>query len=183
MKNLTKVSLMAASLMFAGNALAVDDVNEGSGEVKVTGHVPVNCSVEVGEGIIDLEHNPTQGEVYGFTGDIVFTCNNKAGANVDLTSANGGLANQDSPEHLIDYSAWLELTGLSKETMGGIGGDFVELVCKDGSCGANTLMTGQKDEMLAMGAVNGVLTVSITQDIKFAGFYNDTMTVAIAAKL
>jgi len=182
MKNLTK-SLIAASMLIAGSALAVDDVSEGSGEVKVTGHVPVKCTVEVGEGNIDLEHNPTQGEVYGFSGDIAFTCNNKAGANVDLTSANSGLANQDSPEHVIDYSAWLELVGLEQPTMGGIGGNFVELVCKESSCNSNTLMTGQKDTMLAMGAVSGVLTVSITEDIKFAGFYNDTMTVAIAAKL
>jgi len=94
MKNLSKLSLLTASLMFAGSAIAVDDVTEGSSGVKVTGHVPINCTVEVGEGNIDMEHNPAVGPRFAFGGDIVFTCNNKQGANITVTSANGGLANE-----------------------------------------------------------------------------------------
>ena len=183
MKNLTKLSVLAASLMLAGNALAVDDVTEGSGEVKVTGHVPINCTVTVGEGDLDLGHNPPVGERFGFDGSIEFACNNKAGANIDLVSASGGLANADSPDHVIDYSAWLRINNTSLPVMNGIGGPFVELVCVDGSCDSNTVMTSPKDENLAMGMVEGALSVSVEEDIKFSGFYNDTLTVAISAKL
>lgn len=183
MKNLTKLSVLAASLMLAGNALAVDDVTEGSGEVQVTGHVPINCSVEVGDGIIDLEHNPAVGKNFKFDGTIKFTCNNKAGANIDLESTNKGLANEESPDHLINYNAWLEITGTSNPVMGGIGGDFVELVCAEAICGANTVMTAAKDENLAAGGVSGTLSVAITEEIIFSGYYNDTMTVSISAKI
>ena len=183
MKNLTKLSVLAASLMLAGNALAVDDVTEGSGEVKVTGHVPVNCTVTVGEGDLDLGHNPPVGENFSFEGDITFECNNKAGANIDLVSANGGLANDESEDHVIDYSAWLQILNTSEPVMNGIGGPFVELVCKDTSCDSNTVMTAPKDVNLAMGMVEGILSVAVTEDIKFSGFYNDTLTVAISAKL
>jgi len=182
MKNLTKLSLLAASLVFAGTASAVDDVNSGDGSVKVTGHVPVNCTVDVGEGTIDMEHNPAVGQTFEFDGGISFTCNNKKGANITVT-AGGGLANEASPEHLIDYSAWLLISGQSEALMGGIGGDFVELVCKDSTCDANTVMTGEKDVNLAMGMVSGTLSVAITEPIKFAGVYNDDITISISAKI
>lgn len=184
MKNLTK-SLIAASFLLAGSASAVDDITETNDGLIVKGHVPVKCVVEVGEGEIDMLHNPAVGETFTFGGDINFQCNSKLGANIDLLSENGGLnVDGGSTEHVIDYSAWLEIVGLTTPTMGGIGGNFVELVNKDGSTTANTLMTGEKDMALAMpGMVTGALSLRLTEQIKFAGEYEDTLTVAISAKL
>jgi len=183
MKNLTKLSVLAASLMLAGNALAVDDVNSGEGSVKVTGHVPVNCTVTVGEGTIDMAHNPEVGAHFAFGGEITFDCNNKKGANITVSSANSGLANAESPEHIIDYAAWLQINGAGQPLSGGVGGDFVELACVEGSCDSNTVMTGEKDMNLAMGMVSGILSVAITEPIKFAGVYNDDLTISISAKI
>jgi len=147
------------------------------------GHVPVNCTVAVGEGNIDMAHNPEVGARFTFGGAISFTCNNKKGANISVTSSNGGLANEDSPEHLIDYAAWLEIKGASQALTGGIGGDFVELACVEGSCQTNTVMTGEKDMNLAMGMVSGELSVELSEQIKFAGVYNDSITINISAKI
>ena len=183
MKNLSKLSIVAASLMLAGNALAVDDVNSGEGSVEVTGHVPVNCTVTVGEGNIDMAHNPAVGTRFGFGGAITFECNNKKGANITVTSSNGGLANEDSPEHLIDYAAWLLISGTEQPISGGVGGNFVELACVDGACETNTVVTGEKDKNLAMGMVSGELSVELSEAIKFAGVYSDSLTINISAKI
>ena len=183
MRNFTKLSVVAASLMLAGNALAVDDVTEGSGSIDVTGHVPVNCTVTVGEGNIDMEHNPQVGDNFDFNGAIEFTCNAKEGSTISMESANCGLVPGGSREHIVDYNLWLEFIGLEKDVMGGIGGNFIEGVFEGGTCKTlNQVMTARKDNMLAMGNVTGKLTVELTSAMKFAGTYDDTLTISIAAK-
>lgn len=182
MKNLT-TTLIAASFFLAGPAFAVEDLLEDSGSLIVKGHVPVKCTVTVGEGEIDMEHNPSPEQVYFFNGDIDLQCNSKLGASLTLESSNSGLAHKLSPDHTIDYGAWLQVFGQEQDTMGGIGGNFVELNIVDGDVTSNTLMFGQKDNNLAMGMVTAALSVSLNEPIKFAGEYEDTLTIAIAAKL
>lgn len=184
MKNLTK-SLIAASFLLAGSAMADADVEKGSGSLEVTGHVPLKCTVNVGDGLIDMGHNPVEGVFYPFTGTIDFQCNAKKGANISLTSKNSGLAHRDAPNHKVNYEAWLKVKDLEEDTMNGHQGkDQVELICKGGEQNSNILMTGFKDRALAMpNMVTGMIMVNLLEPIKFAGYYDDTLTVEISAKI
>ena len=193
MRNFTKLSVLAASLMLAGNALAVDPA-PSSGSVDVTGYVPLICTVDV-DGILDFGHEPSPDNAdVVLSEDATFQCNDKNGAVISMTSANCGLQNGD---HLIDYSFWLVVSGFDDGNTampigpnpfagsGVVQENTLEGVLTGEGCNENSisaLMTPAKDEMLAMGAVTGVISAGLAEQIKFAGTYTDTLTVTIAAK-
>jgi len=84
MKNLTKLSLAvtAASLLMASAAQAND--------VQLLGQVHPVCEISGLPTEIDFGYNPVNGT--SDHSDIWVQCNEKAGATIEITSLNGGLA-------------------------------------------------------------------------------------------
>ena len=164
-----KLSLLAASVMLAGNALAVDNPrnDQDVDTIDVKGHVPARCNIQLAQPIVaDFEHDVTKGNSRG--GEFGIFCNSKSGAKMTLTSGGGlRLKGEDDPEHFVDYQAWWEAGGVALE------------VDTAGALSATDVLSGSKE--LAMGMVTTRFKMTLTEDAKFAGDYSDTITLAIEA--
>ena len=159
MKNLTKLSLAltAASVLMASAAQAND--------VQLLGQVHPVCEINGLPTEIDFGYNPVNGtEDHA---NIWVQCNEKAGASIEISSQNGGLALEGSEDHVVSYWAGIEITG---EGFGILGG---------GAEAVQEYIAGSK--MLAMGT-EGSFWVRVDQDAKFAGNYSDVLTVSITAE-
>lgn len=159
MKNLTKLSLAvtAASLLMASAAQAND--------VQLLGQVHPVCEISGLPTEIDFGYNPVNGT--SDHSDIWVQCNEKAGATIEITSLNGGLALEGEDDHVVSYWAGIEIPSESFRILGGGAETAAEYI--DGS------------KMLAMGTEGG-FWVRVDQDAKFAGNYSDVLTVSITAE-
>jgi len=171
MKNLTKLSLIAASLVLASSAIADDGAGNDSDTdyIDVKGHVPPRCDIDLKQPIAaDFEHNVTAGRTAAGKFDIF--CNSKSGAKLTMTSQGGGLSLDGSgdSEHRVSYAAWWEAGDVNVEIDTGAG-------VNSGSVN----LGGSK--ALAMGMVETKFSMKLTADAKFAGFYSDKIALSIEA--
>ncbi len=172
MKNLTKVTLLAGSLMLAGNAVAMDpvpsdddkDVNGNDVSFEIRGHVPVFCQIGLDGDELDFEHVVEAGRSLELGVDL--TCNTKAGADVTVTPGAGLGFDGLTEDHLVGYTANLVVAGHLVESTSG------------GGTGSHQI-GGTKD--LAAGE-SGTLTVTLSDNALFAGNYTDTIEVAVTAR-
>jgi len=157
MKNLTKLTLVAASLMLAGNAFADgEEITQGSSKAKLIGHVPAYCSIESELEGMDFGHNPQAGDMA--TGSVFVRCNTPGGAHASVISQEGGMVNPDI-DHPINYTA----------NWGGV-------ILKSADKEAYFHFTPSKK--LSKGQEIG-LKVTLDKTPTFAGYYTDLLTVAI----
>lgn len=167
MKNLTKLTLVSASLMLAGNAFATKGDDDDRDAISVVGHVAPICQIVIPQPVkVDFQHDLVAGESRG--GRIPIICNSKAGATVELRSGDGlSLKGDDSDDHVVNYKAnWTVSTAdLNVDTAG--------------AKVATDTIPGSKE--LAMGMVTGSFDVELTDTAKFAGDYSDVVTLYIAA--
>jgi len=175
MKNVTKLITLTSALLFSVASFAVEDTSDDSAErsLKISGKVPLICNfTPADDALVDFGHDLAKGQKKNI-GGMKFQCNSKTGATVTLTSANKGLANDGSKDHVVNYEAWLKMIGF--EGGKGFGAEFF---ANKGSGSVNL----PKDKMLAMGAVKGTITIIVVDDVKFAGEYTDTLTVTMTAR-
>ncbi len=171
MKNLTKLSIIAAALLAVTNVNADDGAGNDSDTdyIQVKGHVPPRCNIQLAQPIAaDFEHNVSEGQ--SRSGKFGIFCNAKSGAKLTMESEGGGLALDGStdPDHRVSYAAWW--------TAGGVGAEI------DTGAGVNSNsvnLTGSKD--LAMGMVESEFSMTLTDTAKFAGYYNDKISLSIEA--
>lgn len=171
MKNLTKLTLVAASLMLAGNAFADDGAgnDQDTDYIKVKGHVPPRCDIQLKQPIAaDFGHKVVKGASVG--GKFNIFCNAKAGAKLSMESQSGGLALEgyEDTDHRVSYAAWWNAGDASVEIDTGAGTNAGE---------AN--LAGSK--ALAMGMIQTVFSMKLTDTAKFAGYYNDVIALSIEA--
>ncbi len=171
MKDLTKLTLIAASLVFAGNAFADDGPGNDSDTdyIKVKGHVPPRCDIQLQQPIAaDFGHKVKEGESRG--GKFGIFCNSKSGAKLTMTSQGGGLALEgfEDTDHRVSYAAWWTAGDVAAEidTGAGVNEHSVKLA-------------GSK--ALAMGMVETAFSMTLTDTAKFAGYYNDVISLSIEA--
>ena len=171
MKNLTKLSIIAAALLAATNVSADDGAgnDQDTDYIQVKGHVPPRCNIQLAQPIAaDFEHNVSEGQTR--FGKFGIFCNSKSGAKLTMESQGGGLALDGSTdsEHRVSYAAWWEAGDVAAEidTGAGINSNSVNLA-------------GSK--ALAMGMVETKFSMTLTDTAKFAGYYNDRISLSIEA--
>ena len=171
MKNLTKLSIIAAALLAVTNVNADDGAgnDQDTDYIQVKGHVPPRCNIQLPQPITaDFEHDVTEGRTIG--GKFGVFCNSKSGAKLTMTSEGGGLALEGSEgsDHRVSYAAWWTAGDVAAEinTGDGVNSNSVDLA-------------GSK--ALAMGMVESEFSMTLTDTAKFAGYYNDKISLAIEA--
>ncbi len=171
MKNLTKLTLVATSLLLANTAIADDGAanDDDTDYIQLKGHVPPRCNIQLKQPIaIDFEHDVTEGR--SASGKFGIYCNSKSGAKLTMSSEQGGLAldGSDDAEHRVSYAAWWEA-----------GDANVEIDTGNGTNSASSNLAGSK--ALAMGMVETRFSMTLTDSAKFAGYYSDKVALSIEA--
>jgi len=164
MKNLTKLTLLSASLFAAGIAQASD--------TQLIGTVEAVCEAEVnGTLLMDFGIDPQAGD--SESQGVEVRCNDGDGATVELRSAEGGLESDDNEDFSVEYTATLveAATGinLSLTTSPGVGlnDEFV-----DQNIGGSAALAG---------GVVAALEVTLNDTPVWSGGYSDTLSVEITA--
>ena len=172
MKNCTKLALLSASLLLAGNTIAAEP-GAGSVSSSITGSVPLVCEITTPESI-DFDFGDglvanAQSDVF----DIYSTCNSKGGASFTLTSGVGLNDGSEGTEHYIPYAAHWYLDG----------------TVQSASTVLHTQSNGLQEDGFTIGkslalahTVHGQFKVQILQDAYFAGTYSDSITLTLAAR-
>lgn len=164
MKNLTKLTVLSASILVGGMAHASD--------TQLIGTVEAVCEANVqGSLLMDFGIDPVAGD--SVSQDVEIQCNDGDGATVELRSAEGGLESDDNEDFSVEYTATLVegSTGinLSLTTSPGVGlnDEFVD----QNIAGGLTLA----------GGVSAALDVTLNDTPLFSGGYSDTLSVEITA--
>jgi len=168
MKNLTKLSLITASLMLAGNAFADDGAGNDSDKdvIKLLGHVPPRCNIQLPQPIeANFEHDVTEGRTLG--GKIGIFCNSKSGAKLTLAGKGLTLDGDNSKDHQVNYQAWWGTSDTVLE---------IDTATAPEDTG---VLAGSKE--LAMGMVDTDFSITLTDSAKFAGYYTGKVVLAIEA--
>ncbi len=169
MKNLTK-SLIAASMLLAGSAIAADGPAVGdSGSTIVKGHVTEVCELDGIPMMISLGDDPENGAYVHTDEGMTVQCNNPHGATFTLSRTNGKLVNAWDDTLGLNYKAELDVAIQN----------FPKVVLKDGALSDSQDV--DRDNMLAMGAIAGI-HITLMEQPKFSGWYYDEVTVAIAGR-
>lgn len=164
MKNLTKLTLVAAALAAFGNAQAAS--------TQLTGFVDPVCEV-TGLNAQFTFGSPEAGDII-VDRPIGFRCNDGDGAVVELRSSEGGLESDDNEDLNFDYTARVVSPGagldLSLTTTDGVGPNDQSV----------TADVGGSIELA--GGTAGALVVQLNETPVFAGGYSDTLAIDITAQ-
>jgi len=164
MKNLTKLSLVAAALVVGGNAQA--------GETHLTGQVTEVCELIGGALSLDFGLNPQMGDEVSTNFGV--QCNDGDGATLRVQSSEGGLESDDNEDLSIEYTAVAAVPGtvVSLTTSPGVGlnDEYEEEDIPGGAALAGAPGLG------------GTLTGTLNDTPVFAGGYSDTLSLNLTAK-
>jgi len=163
MKNLTKLSIVAAALLAASNVNAAETV--------VGGQVIEICELNVANVSLDFGLNPQAGDSVNTNFSI--QCNDGDGATLRVQSSEGGLESDDNEDLSIEYTA-----------VASVGATTVTLTTDPG-VGTNDQF---EEESIAGGAalagspgLGGNLVVTLLDTPVFAGGYQDTISLNLTA--
>lgn len=159
MKNLTKLSMVAAAMIVAGNTNAAETV--------LRGQVTEVCELTVSNLVLDFGLNPAAGD--NVMTDFAVQCNDGDGATLRVQSSEGGLESDDNEDLSIEYTA-----------VATVGATVVSLTTDPG-VGTNDQF---EEESIAGGAalsgapgLGGTLVVTLNDTPTFAGGYSDTLSL------
>lgn len=164
MKNLIKMSVIAAGMFAFGSAQAANTQLSGFVEAvcEVTG-LASNFNFQGGEAGTVLIDIP-----------VGIQCNDGDGAVVELRSSEGGLESDDNEDLNFDYRARVFSPGIGLD---------LTLVTPDGVGPNDQSVTADVAGSVALaGGVNAALGVTLLDDLVFAGGYSDTLALDITAQ-
>ncbi len=166
MKNLTKLSIVAATLLAVGNVNAA--------ETHVIGSVDEICDLDIGNTQLDFGPNPNAGAMVSTNFSV--QCNDGDGATLRVQSSEGGLESDDNEDLSIEYTAEASVGGTPVVTLTttpgvGLNDEFAEAAIGSTFADALALAAGQ----------GGQLKVTLLDKPLFSGGYSDTISVNLTA--